>query len=103
MLESLFWESYKACNFISKETPMLVFSCQYWEIFENTYFDEHLQTAVSEIIFLSLIRFFPTLNFSSKFVINFTLYEIRFMKTKYVYATYWQTLAHQIISNLITK
>ena len=85
MLESLFWESYKACNFISKETPMLVFSCQYWEIFENTYFDEHLQTAVSEIIFLSLIRFFPTLNFSSKFVINFTLYKIWFMKTKYMF------------------
>ena len=28
-------------NFI-KETPVQVFSCEYWEIFKNTFFVEHL-------------------------------------------------------------
>ena len=84
MLESLFWQSYKTCNFINKETPTLVFSCQYCEIFENTYSDEHLRTAASEIISLLFIRLFPTLNFSSKFASNFTLYKIRFVKTEYI-------------------
>ena len=25
-------------------------SCEYWEISENTYFEEHLSTAASEVI-----------------------------------------------------
>ena len=37
-LESLF----------NKVVPTLVFSCEYCGIFKNTYFEEHLQTAVSE-------------------------------------------------------
>ena len=28
----------KACNFIKKETPAQVFSCEFCEIFKNTYF-----------------------------------------------------------------
>ena len=30
------------CNFIQKETPAQVFSCEYCEIFRNTVFIEHL-------------------------------------------------------------
>ena len=33
----------QVCNFI--ETPTLMFSCEYWEFFKNTYFEEHLRTA----------------------------------------------------------
>ena len=82
MSESLFWQSHKVYNFINEETPKLVFSCQYSEIFENINFDEHLETAASEIIIFLFIRFFPAFNFSSKFVGNFTLYKTRFVKTK---------------------
>ena len=35
-------------NFIKKETPSMVFSCQIFEIFKNTIFTEHLQTTTSE-------------------------------------------------------
>ena len=28
-----------------KKTPTQVFSCEYYEIFKNTYFEEHLGTA----------------------------------------------------------
>ena len=74
-----FWQSYKACNFYKQETPTQVFSCEYCEIFKNNYFEEHLLTAASEIIFLLFIRFFPAINFSSKFVCNlhFTNSDLR--------------------------
>ena len=58
MLESLFWQSYKACNFIKEDTPTQVFSCEYWEIFKNIFSEEQLRTAASEITFLLFIRFF---------------------------------------------
>ena len=32
----------EACNFIKKETLAQMFSCEFSEIFENTYFIEHL-------------------------------------------------------------
>ena len=38
MLESL----------LRKVIPTQVFSCKYCEIFDNTYFEEHLRTAASE-------------------------------------------------------
>ena len=31
------------CNFIKKETLAQVFSCEFWEIFKNTFFTEHLR------------------------------------------------------------
>ena len=34
-------------NFIKKKTPTEVFSCEYYEIFKNTYFEERLRTAGS--------------------------------------------------------
>ena len=33
--------------FYQKETPTQLFSCEYCEIFKNTYFEEHLQMAAS--------------------------------------------------------
>ena len=44
----------EACSFI-RETPTQVFSCKYWEIFKNTYFEEHLQMAVSVILTIKLV------------------------------------------------
>ena len=41
-----------ACNFIKKETLAQVFSCQFCEIFKNTYFIEHLWMAASVNIVL---------------------------------------------------
>ena len=37
----------EACNFIKKETLAQVFSCEFWEISENTFFTEHLWTTAS--------------------------------------------------------
>ena len=36
-----------ACNFIQKETPTQVFSCELCEIFKNTFFAEYLWTTTS--------------------------------------------------------
>ena len=36
-----------ACNFIKKETLVQVFSCEFWEIFKNTFFTEHLEATAS--------------------------------------------------------
>ena len=35
-------------RFFQKETPTLVFFCEYCEIFKNTYFEKHLRTTASE-------------------------------------------------------
>ena len=37
------------CNFIKKETLAQVFSCEFCEIFRNTFFTEHLWTTASEV------------------------------------------------------
>ena len=45
----------QTCNFIKKETPTRVFSCEFFEIFKNTYFVEYLRKAafvVSQKIFV---------------------------------------------------
>ena len=36
-----------ACNFIKKEALTQVFSCEFYEIFKNTFFTEHLRTIAS--------------------------------------------------------
>ena len=36
-----------ARNFIKRETPTQVFSCEYCEFLENSYFEEHLRTTFS--------------------------------------------------------
>ena len=38
----------KACNFIKKETLAQVFSCEFREISNSTFFTEHLWTTASE-------------------------------------------------------
>ena len=50
VLESLFNKvaGLKACNMINKETPTYVFSCAYFEICKNIYFEKHLGTAASK-------------------------------------------------------
>ena len=35
-------------NFIKKETPTQVFSCEYYKSFKNTYFEEHLPANASK-------------------------------------------------------
>ena len=37
----------KACNFIKKDTLAQVFSCDFFEISENTFFTEHIWTTAS--------------------------------------------------------
>ena len=37
----------QACNFIKKETLALVFSCEFCEIFKNTFLTERLWTTAS--------------------------------------------------------
>ena len=39
----------QACNFIRKETLAQIFSCEFCEIFKNTFFTEHLRTTASTI------------------------------------------------------
>ena len=38
----------EACNFIKKEPLAQGFSCEFCEIFENTFFIEHPRTTASE-------------------------------------------------------
>ena len=51
VLQSLFNNvvSLQPCSFI-KETPTHVFFCEICEIFNSTYFEEHLQTTASEFL-----------------------------------------------------
>ena len=40
---SKFTGKHLACNFIKKATPTQVFSCEFWEVFKNTFFTKHLR------------------------------------------------------------
>ena len=40
----------QACNFIKKEALTKVFSCEFFEIFKNTYFTGHFRTTASVIM-----------------------------------------------------
>ena len=44
-----------ACNFIKKETPTQVFSCEFYEISKNTFFTKHLWATASEYAWHSLL------------------------------------------------
>ena len=44
MMESLY---FAVAEFIKRDTPTQVFSCEYCELFINTFFEEHLRTAAS--------------------------------------------------------
>ena len=40
-------KSPEACNFVKKETLAQIFSCEFCEVFRNTFFTEHLWTTAS--------------------------------------------------------
>ena len=45
---SVLWKKVlQACNFIKKDTLGQVFSCEFCEIWKNTFFTEHLWTTAS--------------------------------------------------------
>ena len=48
----------KACIFIKKETLRQVCSCEFCEIYNNTFFTEHLQTTASAFLMVYLESFF---------------------------------------------
>ena len=39
---AIFTGKLKVCNFFKKQTPTQVFCSEYYKIFKNTYFEEHL-------------------------------------------------------------
>lgn len=45
-----------ACNFIRKETPVQVFTCEFNKILENTCFTEHLRALASNMSFYFSIQ-----------------------------------------------
>ena len=47
----------EACHFIKKETVAQMFSCEFCEIFKNTFFTEHLWTTLSRLEFSLYILF----------------------------------------------
>ena len=55
-----------ACNFIKKETLRQVFSCEFWEIFKNTFFIEHFQWLLLNVLPLKVLCHQAILLFRSK-------------------------------------
>ena len=66
----------QACNFIKKETLAQMFSCEFSEIFKNTFFTEHLRTTASDKCHM-IIRKFQIM--CSRFVISNFLVIIVFL------------------------
>ena len=60
-----------ACNFVRKETPVQIFSCEICEIFKNAFFTEHHRTTAFFFLFFFVLfeGVFP------KFEIDITLRE----------------------------
>ena len=61
----------QACNFFKKETLAQVFLCKFWEIFKNTFLNEHIWVTANDIRMqvvviynLSLSLHFVTINFA---------------------------------------
>ena len=52
MLESLFNKvtGLMACNFIKEETTTQMFSCEYYKMFEKSFFMEHLRRLVLKMV-----------------------------------------------------
>ena len=53
-----------------KKTPILVFSCEIWEILKNTYFQEHLNDCFCVLITSSYIDFYNPLQYTFLIFIN---------------------------------
>ena len=56
VLESLFFFEPQACNFIKKETLVQMFSCEFCEIFKNTFFHRTPLVAASMLLIVAYIR-----------------------------------------------
>ena len=68
MWESLYNMSPEACNFIKKETPTPVFSCEFDEIFKNNFFIEYLWWLLLQLqVFCLLWTFFIMLPIAQRF------------------------------------
>ena len=76
MLESFFnlvagTASCQGCNL--KETSTQMFSCKYYEVFEDSYFEEHLQTTASVLNGFFRIAIFREAIFQNSLSINLFL------------------------------
>ena len=79
----------EACNFIKKEALARVFSCEFCEIFKNTFFTKHLSTTASVIDMSGIytepsykfydLLFWFKIDFSSKF--NYDINPIKKSQT----------------------
>ena len=54
LYQSLFFKKLHAstCNFIQKETLVLVLSCQFWEISKNTFFTSGSKLIITPVVML---------------------------------------------------
>ena len=88
----------EACNYIKRETPTQLFSCEFCEIFRNSFFIEHLRTTHSFWIFLRLCKSIWRVAFFSKFTdqhfaiqkssfTNFSILDHKKLKNKRNYST----------------
>ena len=76
LCQSLFFNKVagQACNFIKKETLAQMFSCEFCEISQNTFFIEHLLTAAS----VSLKNMSITKKIRAKNILNIVIEAIIF-------------------------
>ena len=75
-----------------KESPTQVFSSEYWEIFKNTYFEEHLRAAASVCLFfvIDIILRLPSRN-----LVTIMIYGIWFcILYSYFLLTHWHPEQH---------
>ena len=63
LCQSPFFNNVAACNFIKKDAPKQVFSCEFCEISKNTLFTEHLRATASRCFFK---KYFDLISFSSQ-------------------------------------
>ena len=77
----------KTCNCTKKQTPTQVISCEYCEIFKDTYLEEHLQTTAFAVNPLMANALFPyLLNTSEKLCLSdiFMVYRERNFILKWI-------------------
>ena len=87
-------------NFIKKETPTMVSSCEFWETFKKTFFTEHLQTTAStnQLIFTPC-HYFADGHYQTTVMISikpFTTWRWKFHNIRRRFS-----IAHKICSNLL--
>ena len=85
---NIYWYQVSACNIINKETLAQVLSCEFCEIFKNTFFTEHLRTTAPDDInrrFSYLVEFDLTLFLVLILVLffNFATCQVPVMKVRW--------------------